>query len=91
MKSTRPSIGLRKMIPSRWSSRLRSTTMWMPLVGRSSGAAPVSSMIRRRSAQGPVAFTTTLALTVARSPVSRSSISAPVTLPAVRSSERTAM
>ena len=41
---------------------------------------------RTRSAQGPVAFTTTLARTVARSPVSRSSICAPTTRPAVRSS-----
>ena len=62
-----------------------------PLVGWSIRLAPASSMVRTRSAQGPAAFTTTLALIVTCAPVSRSSIRAPTTRPAVRSSESTAV
>jgi hypothetical protein len=91
MNRIRPSIGLGKMMPARWSIRLRSTTTWIPLVGRSIGAAPASSSSRIRSAQGPAAFTTTLARITERRPVSRSSTRAPTTRPAVRSSDRTAV
>ena len=91
MNSTRPSIGLAKTIAARWSSRLRSTTMWTPFVGCSRGGAPESSSSLTLSAQGPVAFTTTLARTTPRAPVSRSSSCAPTTRPAVRSRARTAV
>lgn len=63
---------------------VRLRTRWAPLDRRMEGAAFGSSMARRWSTQGPVAFSTSRAFTPNSSPSTRSLRSAPVTRPRVK-------
>jgi hypothetical protein len=65
---------------------LRFRTMCAPLERRIDGAAPLFSMVRRWSTQGPVALSTRRALTPNSEPSVRSFSSAPVTRPRVKRS-----
>lgn len=68
---------------------VRFRTRWAPLDRRMDGAAFGSSILRRWSTHGPVALSTSRALTPNSSPESRSRSSAPVTRPLVKRSPET--